>query len=100
LISACQPFPSTVGYQFTVEFKPGKQNVAADSLSRRDEEPPVVFAQSLPRFELYDQLRTEATTLQAFIDQRAAITVGTAGLGWSIIDDVITFKGRIFLLQS
>jgi hypothetical protein len=71
-----------------------------DALSRRDEDPPAVFALSLPGFELYDQLRGEAATLQDFIDKRATIVARTAGPGWSIINGVITFKGRIFLAQS
>jgi hypothetical protein len=37
-------------YLFTVEFKPGRQNTAADTLSRRDEEGPSVHAVSLPTF--------------------------------------------------
>jgi hypothetical protein len=59
-----------------------------------------MFTLSLLGFELYDHLRGEATTLQDFIDKRAAITAGTAGPGWLIVDDIITFHGRIFLPQS
>jgi hypothetical protein len=78
-------------------FKRGKQNAAVDALSRHDAEPPEVVALSVPGFELYDQLRSEATSLPVFIDKRAAIAASTADLGWSIIDDVILFKDRIFL---
>jgi hypothetical protein len=46
---------------------------------------------------LYDQLCSEATSLPVFIDKCAAIAASTADLGWSIIDDVILFKDRIFL---
>jgi hypothetical protein len=45
------------GYQFSVEFKPGRQNVVADALSRHDEDTTSVCTLSLPEFELYDQLR-------------------------------------------
>jgi hypothetical protein len=74
------------GYQFTVEFKPGKQNAVADALSHRDEEPLAVFALSLPGFELYDK--------------RTKIVVGIARPNCSIIDDVILYKGCIFLSSS
>jgi hypothetical protein len=78
-------------------FKLGKQNAAVDALSRHGAEPPEVVALSVPGFELYDQLRSEATSLPVFIDKRAAIAASTADLGWSIIDDVILFKDCIFL---
>jgi hypothetical protein len=45
------------GYQFSMEFKPGRQNVVADALSRHDEDTTSVCTLSLPEFELYDQLR-------------------------------------------
>jgi hypothetical protein len=60
----------------------------------------VVFALSLPGFELYDQLRSEAVSLLAFIDKRTEIVSGTTGPSWSIVNDVITFKGRILLPLS
>jgi hypothetical protein len=79
------------GYQFSVEFKPGKQNVVIDALSRRDEDLPSVCALSLPTFELYNQLHHESTTLPAFIDKQAQIASGTMGLEWTIIDDIILY---------
>jgi hypothetical protein len=84
------------GYQFSVEFKPGKQNAAADALSRREEDGPEVFALSLPSFDLNDQLRSEMTSLPAFVDKHTEIARGTAGPSWSIVDDIILYKGRIF----
>jgi hypothetical protein len=59
-----------------------------------------VFTLSLPGFELYDHLLSKATTLQNFIDKRAAMIAGTVGPCWLIVDDIITFHGRIFLPQS
>jgi hypothetical protein len=67
------------GYEFSVEFKPGRQNVAVDALSRRDEETPTVCALSLSAFELYNQLCQEVTTLLALITKRGQIVAGTAG---------------------
>jgi hypothetical protein len=51
------------GYQFTVEFKPGRQNMVADALSHRDEEGPLVHSLSIPTFDLFDQFRMEVENL-------------------------------------
>lgn len=47
------------GYDLTVEYRPGKQNVAADALSRRDEDSSSVMALSMPSFDLFSELRAE-----------------------------------------
>jgi hypothetical protein len=52
---------------------------------------------SLPAFELYDQLRQESTTLPALIDKLEHIAAGTTGPNWSVIDNIVLYKGRIFL---
>jgi hypothetical protein len=86
--------------EFSVEFKPGRQNVAVDALSRRDEETLTVCALSLPAFELYDQLCQEVTTLLALITKRGQIVAGTAGPNWMVVDDIVLYKGRIFLSDT
>jgi hypothetical protein len=40
------------GYNFSVEYKPGRLNTVADALSRRDSEEIHVHAISVPTFEL------------------------------------------------
>jgi hypothetical protein len=73
------------GYQFTVEFKLGRQNTMADALSRHDEEGPAVHSLSIPTFDLFDQFHMEAETLPEVINKRKAIEAGTAGPGWSLL---------------
>jgi hypothetical protein len=51
------------GYQFIVEFKPGRQNAAADALSHHDEEAGMVYALSIPSFDLFGQFRREVESL-------------------------------------
>jgi hypothetical protein len=46
-----------LGFDFSVEYKPGTTNVVADALSRRDTEEGDLLALSVPRFNLIDRLR-------------------------------------------
>jgi hypothetical protein len=88
------------GYQFMVEFKPGHLNAAVDALSHRHEDTMTLHALLLPGFELYDQFLCEAASLPEIIAKRTEIQEGTAGPDWTIIDDIVLFKGRIFLPSS
>jgi len=85
------------GYDLTVEYHPGKQNVAADALSRRDEESVFAMALSAPSFELFADLQAAQTASPAAQAIRAALSAGTAALGWSLVDDLLLFQGRIFV---
>jgi hypothetical protein len=85
------------GYQFTVEFKPGKQNTTADALSHRDEEGPAVLALSLPNFDFFDQFRLEAAALPEVVTKNTEIAAGTAGPKWAIVDDMVVHGKRLFV---
>ncbi|WVZ63768.1 LOW QUALITY PROTEIN: hypothetical protein U9M48_013374 [Paspalum notatum var. saurae] len=65
-----------LGFDFTVEYKPGASNVVADVLSRRDEHKGALFALSGPHFALFDDLRGEIRTLPAPSALRDAILAG------------------------
>ena len=71
------------GYSFTVEYRPGRQNVVADALSRRDEDQCAinVLALSLPSFNA----------------KRKEIADGLAGAAWTKLDGLVLHKGRIFV---
>jgi hypothetical protein len=46
-----------LGFDFTVEYKPGAANAVADALSQRDTEEGALLALSAPRFKFIDRLR-------------------------------------------
>jgi hypothetical protein len=88
------------GYQFTVEFKPGKQNTVIDALSRRDEDGPVVFTLSLPKFDFFDQFCLEATTLPeviancAKIEREQLVLNGPSLMTWWYMTDACSCLSR------
>jgi hypothetical protein len=88
------------GCQFTVEFKPGRRNAAADALSHCEEEVGTVHALSIPSFDLFDQFRVEAESLPEVVAKRKAIEVGTADPRWSLMDGMVVHKGRLFMPSS
>jgi hypothetical protein len=49
-----------LGFNFTVEYRPGSTNLVTDALSRRDTEASgEVMAISAPSFQLFDDLRAK-----------------------------------------
>jgi len=92
------------GYSFQVEYKPGKQNAAADALSRRDEHElgARVHAQALsrPEFPLFDAFRREAQTLPEIVAKRQEIHDGFADTVWSEADGFVLHQGRIYVPAS
>jgi len=79
------------GYDFSVKYQPGKQNVAADALSRRDEEVLAVHALSVPQFSLFDDLRAEMAVHPKDQELREQLQAGAAPTGWSEVDGLLLF---------
>lgn len=84
------------GYDLTVEYRPGKQNVAADALSRRDEVLSVM-ALSTPSFELFGELRDAQAVSPTAQQLCAEIDGGTVAAGWTLVDGLLLFQGCIFV---
>jgi hypothetical protein len=85
------------GYDLLVEYRPGKLNGAAYALSRRDEDTAEINSMSAPHFQLFDTLRNEAATDPQVLSLCAAITAGTAKLGWTEADGLLLFQGKVFI---
>jgi hypothetical protein len=77
-----------LGFNFTVDYKPGATNAMADALSRRDTEEGVLLALSTPRFDFIDP---------ALVTLRKDISAGSRGAPWSVVDVMIQFARRLYI---
>jgi transposase InsO family protein len=85
------------GFDFRVEFQPGRLNTVADALSRRDTEELGLAALSSPSFKLFDELRQEIRASTELSTLRAAILAGQKGAPWTVVDDLILRDGKVFV---
>jgi hypothetical protein len=88
------------GYDFIVEFNPDRMNTVADALSRCKEDQAGVLLLSTPTFQFFDDFRKEAASHPNVIKIKQQIEQGTALPIWSIVDDLVLYKGRIFVPSS
>ena len=88
------------GYDLMVEYRPGKQNGAADALSRRHEDALAVHALSMPSFEVFDTLRQELAADHRAQELFSLLKDGTAPAGWTVADGLLLFQGKAFVPDS
>jgi len=88
------------GYDFKVEYNPGRLNVTANALSRRGSAEATLAAISTPSFNLYNDLRREMGASTDLAALRDAVTTGERGATWRVQDDLILKEGRMFILST
>ena len=86
-----------LGFDFTVEYKPGRTNVVADALSRRDAKEATLLVVSAPSFNLLEAFRAAASTDEGMRQMLARVEAGALGDQWKIVDGLITYKNRLFV---
>lgn len=82
-----------IGYDFTIEYKPGKENMAADALSRM-----LMYAWSEPQHSFLNQLRGEIISnehLQSIVQKCAA--GDSPDPHYTIRDGLLYWKDRLVL---
>jgi hypothetical protein len=88
------------GYDLDVIYNPGNQNGAADALSRRDEETMTLHALSTARFDVFDVLCQELATDSYAKKLQGQLEAGTDAQGWSSVDGLLLFHGKVLLPES
>lgn len=84
------------GFNFTVEYRPGRLNIVANALSRRAQPEMELAVLSSPSFQLFTDLRDELQTNSALRDN---ITT-TRGSDWTVQDGLIRRGSRVFIPHS
>jgi hypothetical protein len=72
----------------------------ADALSRCNEDQASVLLLSTPTFQFFDDFRKEAASHPDVVKLKQQIEQGRALPTWSIVDDLVLYKGRIFVPSS
>lgn len=88
------------GFDFTMEYRPGRLNTVADALSRRDVETGRITMLSGPTFKLYDDIRREVQQLPAMIQVHERIMSGKLQAPWQVQDGLILHSSKVFLDNS
>ena len=99
------------GFDFRVEYHPGRLNTVVDARSRCDGDMPLLTAlsmscdgdtsllatMSMPTFALYDDLRQELAQDTELRARRDAVVAGNHDGDWSVCDGLIIYDGRVFV---
>lgn len=104
------------GFEFRVEYRPGRLNIVADALSCRDGDSCVegagcagavlvptsmeLTAISSPSFRLFDELRQEIAASPELGALRDATAAGHRGEAWRVQDGLLLHNDRVFVPQA
>jgi hypothetical protein len=87
-----------LGFDFSVEYKPGHTNAVADALSRRDTpEEGLVLALSGPRFDFIDRLRQAHTIDPTLAALQHDISSGARSRPWALTDGLVHYADRLYI---
>jgi hypothetical protein len=89
-----------LGFDFTVEYKPGAAKTVVNALSRRDTGAGAVLAISAPRFDFIERLRQAQSTDPALVATRDAIHAGSRAAPWALCDGMVTFDSKLYVPPS
>jgi hypothetical protein len=85
------------GFDFAVEYRPGRLNSTADALSHRNEDAVAAFTLSGPSFALYDDIRAATTddpVARGLLQQQATDALEAP---WSTADGFLLHGKRVYV---
>jgi hypothetical protein len=85
-----------LGFDLSVEYKPGRANIVADALSRHEEDM-AICAISAPTFDIMLEIRLACQADPALKRLYEQIEKGELVASWSVIDGLIMFQKRIYI---
>ncbi|WVY93439.1 hypothetical protein V8G54_032527 [Vigna mungo] len=87
-----------LGYEYTIQYKPGSHNVVADGLSRLPDSSGMCYTLSMPNFIFLEQLRQSVETSSAYATLLSRIqTDPDAHPDYTLHNGLILFKNRLWL---
>jgi hypothetical protein len=87
-----------LGFDFSVEYKPGPANAIADALSRRDTpDDGSILVLSAPRFDFVTRLCQAQLSDPALVALQDEVCAGSKGLPWAVIDGMVQYGGRLHI---
>jgi hypothetical protein len=96
------------GFDFTVEYRPGRLNTMADALSRRDADPAdtdgdaegaMLYIRSSPSFALFAHIWWATTTAPDAQLLRQQLEAGELDEPWRLVDGLLLHGRCIFMLD-
>jgi hypothetical protein len=85
------------GYEFNVEYWPGRLNAVANALSRRDNEEISIHSISTPTFQLFSEIKSVISTNSDLSALRNNIIEGLKDPSWSVQDGLILKSGKVYI---
>jgi hypothetical protein len=89
-----------MGFDFSVEYKPGKAKILVDALSRRDADTVESLAMSSPTFALWDELKLQTGAHDGYKCIVEEVLAGRKGADWTIGDGLVVAAHLVFVPAS
>ncbi|KAI5334926.1 hypothetical protein L3X38_025059 [Prunus dulcis] len=86
-----------MGYDFTIEYKKGKENLVADALSRRNASGVAAISTPVPNW--LDPIKDEVQSNQTMQELVDKCEQGEAVGPWEFKDGILYFKNKIYLMS-
>lgn len=86
-----------LGFDFSVEYRLGRLNAVADALSHCDTIVAASYAISVSHFDLFDAIRSTATSDPTMTALRDQINQGDLSTPWTVVDGLVLFNLHIYI---